>query len=83
MYMTLIVAEEPRSKIKTFLIAPNFSNIKVGDTVKSSNLDFKVLFAADFKKKDDVTYMALAAALGDPEKVTAVMEAVSWEEDEE
>lgn len=84
MYITLIVAEEPRSKIKTFLTAPSISRIKAGDTVKASKLEFNVLFAGEYHEEDDEEYTALVAALGVPERITAVIyaEAVEWEEDE-
>ena len=82
MYITLIVAEEPRSKIKTFLTAPSISRIKAGDTVKASKLEFNVLFADEYHEEDDKMYTALVAALGVPERITAVMEAVRWEEEE-
>ena len=69
MYITLIVAEEPRSKIKTFLTAP---------------LEFNVLFAGEYHEEDDEEYTALVAALGVPERITAVIyaEAVEWEDEE-
>lgn len=84
MYITLIVAEEPRSKIKTFLTAPRFSRVKAGDTVKASKLEFNVLFADEYHEEDDEMYTALVAALGVPERITAVIyaEAVEWEEEE-
>lgn len=82
MYVTVVVAEELKSRIKAFLIAPKFSKIKSGDTVKASNMDFRVLFVDDFHQEDDVTYTALTVALGAPERITAVMEAVRWEEEE-
>lgn len=83
MYITLIVAEEPRSKIKQFLIAPRFSTIKSGDVVRANGMTFNVLFVDDYHEPDDEMWTALVSAIGIPERVTAVMEAVKWEDDDD
>ena len=84
MYVTVVVAEEPRSKIKTFLIAPEGTFIRIGETVRADNMNFNVLFVSNYHKDDDEICTALASGFGAPDRITSIIreEEIEWEEDE-
>lgn len=83
MYVTVVIAEETRSKLKAFLTAPEGAFIHIGDMVKASNVNFRVLFVETYHQDDDTLCTALAVALGMPEKIQSVIreEEVRWDEE--
>lgn len=83
MYVTIIVGEEARSKVKAFLTAPNNLIIDKGILVKAGSVCFKVKFVDFYHHGDDYLYKALTEALGDAIPITSVIreEAVTWEEE--
>ena len=85
MFLTIIIGEEEKSKVKAFLIAPTHITIQKGECVKARNVSFNVLFVERYHNSDDVICKALGEALGDPIQITSAIheEIVEWGDDDE
>lgn len=82
---TVIVGEEVGTKVRSFLIAPEFTSVRVGDLVVAKGLQFRTLYVDSYCSEDGTEMTVLRVALGHPYKVTSIIteEQIKWEEDSE
>ena len=84
-FYTIMVGEEIGSKIKAFLIAPNRSNLNIGDKVVSGKLTYRVVLTTNYAREDESEWTLLSIALGPPSRISKIIreEQIKWEEDED
>ena len=81
MFITVLIGEEIKTNVKSFLLAPSGVVINKGDCVKAGSVTFKVNFVEFYHDREDFICIALTEALGNPMPITSVIreEAVKWE----
>ena len=82
---TVVIGEEQGTKIKSFLIAPEFTRLKVGDIVTANNVKFRVVYMINYCDADSRYWEILNIALGTPIRIGMICrnEIIDWEVEHE
>ena len=85
MFKTIIIGEEVGTKVKAYLIAPEGTNVLIGEIVVANGLKFTVQYVDRYCSENNDLRTFARVALGRPIRVTEIIrtEQVKWSEEDD